>query len=290
MDAFKTPDELANHIIMEAQEPSTRVFVVLEGWNDQYLFAPHLHAEHALLLVAGSRELAEDAVRILNDERGDLPVIAILDADFERFEGRNPPAPNIFWTDGHDAEVMMLQSPALEKVLRERGSPNKLLSFTEDTNIRAQARAVHAALLARGRVLGALLLHNLRAELALSFKDLKLDRALEEKTWKMNEDKLINLVREKNPLHRLQNAALKVAITPILTRTDADDDLCRGHDLTTILAVGLGRVLGSERVDAQSLERELRLAFDTHCFQATALHVALVGWLEAREDERHLLR
>lgn len=54
-----------------------------------------------------------------------------MDADFWRLEGKQPASPNLFTTDTHDLETMILESKALEKLLTEYGSVTKIRKFTE---------------------------------------------------------------------------------------------------------------------------------------------------------------
>lgn len=283
MEAFASADELIASIIMESSGSPGAVFVIVEGDTDRRLYGPLLRAEAARLLVAGSREKGEAAALGVAKERPDRHALAILDADFERLEGRAPQAPSIFWTDGHDSEAMMLQSAALRKVLAERASVSKLETLRQGHRAASAEEAVREALRSRGRALGALRLHNQRAGLALDFKGLELGRkALPQQSWELDVGALVNLVRSRNTHAKLTNAALEAEVQAILQAGFDDAELCQGHDLLEILAIGLRRRLGDAAVQGEDLERELRLAFDVRCFAATRLYTALQAWAASR--------
>ena len=59
-------------------------------------------------------------------------VIAIVDANFMDFKGGRRASPNLFVTDTHDLETMILNSPALEKILIEFGSAMKIDRFIQE--------------------------------------------------------------------------------------------------------------------------------------------------------------
>ena len=51
---------------------------------------------------------------------------------FDILEGTVPLSQNLLFTDTHDLETMLLNSPALEKVLSEHGSETKINNFAKD--------------------------------------------------------------------------------------------------------------------------------------------------------------
>ncbi len=100
-------------------------------------------------------------MEILNKENFQR-ILAIVDADFERLECL-PNVPNLILTDTHDLETMLIQSPALDKVLAEIGSEEKITKFGKD---------IRSVLLQAGKPIGYLrsctILNGARSQLTLS--------------------------------------------------------------------------------------------------------------------------
>lgn len=65
------------------------------------------------------------------DRTGFRGALGIVDADFMALEQQESPSPNVLVTDLHDAECMMLASPALEHLLRELVDEKQVDSFKE---------------------------------------------------------------------------------------------------------------------------------------------------------------
>lgn len=103
-----------NTVANDARMRRTRFagsFVLVEGRADQKLYGKFIVKERCQILLCGSKQQVLAAVDIL---QGNLPgVIAIIDADFAHAAGEVPEHDNIFMTDGHDAEMMILSTRAV---------------------------------------------------------------------------------------------------------------------------------------------------------------------------------
>jgi len=219
MRGYQTAAIVANAVrMLRAQHPSAP-FLLVEGDTDVRLWR-HFVVAPCVILDAGGRANAEGALAVLTSSPDAAPVAAIVDADFDRLEGRAPAHPGLFWTDGHDVEVMMLATPALAAVLRERAVEARVASFTgvageEGTapptpglNEEQRVDRVRHALFLRARALGALRLHNHRATLNLDFKRLQLKQVCDVKLWTMNVPELLRLLAAHNARPGVTSEAL----------------------------------------------------------------------------------
>jgi hypothetical protein len=72
-----------------------------------------------------------EVIRVLETD-GFLGVVGILDADFDLVEGRPAKSGNLVIGDSHDLESMLVRSPALDGILIEFGSADKIERFGRD--------------------------------------------------------------------------------------------------------------------------------------------------------------
>lgn len=109
---------IAGRVRQKRQVHRTSVFVIVEGLDDKKFYLSFLDRERCRIEVAYGRPNVEAALAIL--EADCIPdVLAIVDSDFDILDGKPAASPNLFRTDTHDIETMMLVSPALDKLLRE---------------------------------------------------------------------------------------------------------------------------------------------------------------------------
>ena len=107
-------------------------FLIVEGESDRNGYKHLIDTESCRIIPAHGKENALDALDILEED--DFPgVLAVVDADFWRLEGIKPSSPNLFITDTHDLETMILKSPALGKLLTEFGSDSKIEELTQQS-------------------------------------------------------------------------------------------------------------------------------------------------------------
>jgi hypothetical protein len=74
---------------------------------------------------------------------------------------------------------------------------------------------------------------------------------------------------------------LKALAEAILAKDVAKPLLCQGHDVATVLGVGLQKAIGDRKVPqtwGSEIEKGLRLAFDHEFFRGTDLFAQLRRW------------
>ena len=160
---------------------------------------------------------------------------------------------------------MMLRSFALERILAEYGSDNKIAALPQD---------VRTLLLNAGMSIGYLRWISQKDGLNLTFEGIKFSKFLDEKSLILDEIKLIQTVQDKS-----QNWDLKSNRLSKQTSSKYDPwQICCGHDLVKILAIGLQRVLGTVRKEPEDLETSLRLTYRPQDFLETQLCQKLKEW------------
>ena len=262
-----TADREANAIRLE-RGSFPGVFLLVEGSTDKLFYSNLVNEKQCRIVVtiAGSsrKKRAIEVLTVL--EKSDFPgILAIVDADFDHLESIVYTNQNLFLTDTHDSETMMLRSSALERVLAEYGSEDKISALPQD---------VRTLLLNAGMSIGYLRWTSQKDGLNLTFEGIKFSKFLDEKSLILDEIKLIQTVKDKSQNWDLKSDRL---IQQIASQYDPWQ-VCCGHDLVKILSIGLQRVLGTVRKEPEDLETSLRLTYRPQDFLETQLCQNLKEW------------
>jgi hypothetical protein len=276
MKEVLTPVDLANTIRM-ARSSYEGAFLIVEGQTDALFYKRLTDSKRCRLIVAHNKENVVEILLIL--ESGNfVGALAIVDADFDLLESKVFVSSNIFLTDTHDLETMMLKSPALEKLLSERGSEAKLDKF-----VIVKGKELREALLEEGLHLGYLRWVSLRYGHALRFEGLKYRAFTDLTTLTIDQSKLIKVVKNHSQKLHLSDQELQQQIEAIRDETHNKWHVCCGHDLICLLLVGLHKAIGSydwKEIEPEILERDLRLAYESAWFRDTRLYASIRAWEE----------
>jgi hypothetical protein len=275
-----TAHRVANDIRMiRSQYAGT--FLLVEGVKDIRFYERFIDQERCRLIIAHNKENAVGTLSILDREKFS-GVLAIVDADFWVLEGISGDSPNLFLTDSHDLETMILDSPALEKFLTEYGSKNKIKTFTNQ-----YGKDVREILLEGGISIGYLRWLSLQDSLALKFEDLPFNKFVDDKTLTVNEVQLIRVVKNHSQKHQLNERHIQGRMARLRNDSHNPWHVCCGHDLICILSIGLRRAIGSYNageVEPEKIERALRLAYEQVYFLMTQLYKSIKAWEEVNNS------
>jgi len=265
-----TPDRIANKIRL-LRTQYTGSFFIAEGDTDTRVWENLVDSTKCRVENASNKD---NAVKVLNILEKDnfAGVLAVVDADFDILEKTVPLSPNLLLTDTHDLETMLLKSPALEKVLREHGSTEKIERFAQD---------IRQTLLQSAKIIGYLRWASLKFKYDLSFEGLAFNDFVEKKTLALNESKLIQTVKNKSQKPGLDEQEIRANMENLKTDTQDMWHVCCGHDMISILSIALCKALGtcnSKEVEPNVLEKYLRLAYESAHFRETQLYIAIQTW------------
>jgi uncharacterized protein DUF4435 len=270
------PHGIANQIISKRNYPGCESysFLLVEGETDRTFYMNVVDKGKCQIISAFNKSMVIQVLSILEEIRFS-GVLAIVDADFDVLEDKLPVSPNMCYTDTHDLETMLVQSPALESVLGESGSTEKIKQITQ--------KDIRTLLLECGISIGYLRWVSLQEKLDLVFKGLEFDTFIDRDAITINQAKLIQAVKDKSKKPDLVEAHLQASIQKL--QNDAHDPwhVCCGHDLVRLLSQGLQGVLSKEKKNTNDakpdrLEHDLRLAFERAYFYKTQLYVFIQQW------------
>jgi Protein of unknown function (DUF4435) len=271
---FLSVDRDANAIRLR-RSTFSGTFLLVEGSSDK-VFYERLIEKIACQLVTTSGKPSSKlrAIEILKilDKSNFHGVLAIVDADFDRLETSSHHSPNLLRTDTHDLETMLLNSFALDKVIAEFGSEEKIIRFGRD---------VRTALLEAGISVGYLLWISQRDGLNLTFDSITFSKFIDEQTLQIDDLRLIQEVQNKSQAFSLKSEDLQQRLTSQKSSSHDPWQVCCGHDLVEILSLGLRKAIGSSKAidtEPHSLERNLRLAYEEAYFRKTQIYLDIRTW------------
>ncbi|HWS82853.1 MAG TPA: DUF4435 domain-containing protein [Ktedonobacteraceae bacterium] len=272
---------VVRQILLERQyaDNEGRVFLIVEGSTDKRVYQWLVAENRCRIIAAQSKENAVKALTILEEE-GILGILAIVDADFMVLEEEQPSSPNLLLTDTHDLEMMTINSLALEKVLSEFGSADKIKDLVDK-----RKKDIRSLLLACAMPIGYLRWVSLRENLSLKFEDLKFEKFINKDDLTIDIMQLIRIVQShttgqkdsQKPL--LKDSDLHDKIEQLSSDTHDLWHVSCGHDVVTILSFGLRKAIGSSKIaEPDLIEKCLRLAYEHAFFSQTQLYTAIQIW------------
>ena len=272
MREFIDSRDVANTVMMLATAFDGTIAVV-EGITDRRLYGKFMDKDDVEIVIAHSKSNVRSAVREVYSDRKFGSVIGIIDADLDRLNGkrRNPP---LFLTDTRDSEGLMLRSRAFEDIVSEYADEEKLEMF-EDRNGDLKKVVLDSAY-----QIGILMYISERNGLGLSFKDLEFESFIDRRTLGCDVRRMIDDVMSRS------RSARDVSAKNIMQMIAAEEehdlwDVCRGHDLMSILAIGLRYIFGgnnARNIYGNQLSGSFRLAFDREDLESTELYRNTTRW------------
>jgi len=277
---FLTVDRVANNIRLRRSNYSG-TFLLVEGSSDKTFYERFIDKLACELVSTEGKKRAIETLAIL-EKSNFQGILAIVDADFDRLQDELSANPNLLRTDTHDLETMLINSPALDKVVTEFGSEKKINNFNRD---------IRTVLLEAGMSVGYLLWISQGDGLNLKFEGIKFSKFIDENTLQIDELKLIREVKNKSQALSLKDENLQ---QQLITKKSQNRDrwqVCCGHHLVEILSFSLRKVFKSNKptdVEPNILERSLRLAYEQVFFLETELYSEIRRWEQNNEPYKVL--
>ena len=257
-------------------------FVVVEGNTDSRLYGKFIDEKACEVVVAESKKNLIECIEACNREslQG---IIGIIDADFWRLEHLCVASDNLFLTDYHDLECMLIQSKAYDNVLSEYANKNKYMRFEE------QKKATLKTLILKSTAkIGYLRWYSLINNLGFKFSNLDFNTFVSQEDLEVDIRKLIQFVLIQSKKQSVLKAEMVLKEMERLKNKQHDLwDVCCGHDLIEILSIGFIHVFGeynAKNLFPGNLEGSFRLAYAYDCFLNTALYKDLITWQKLNSD------
>ncbi|MBF0474628.1 MAG: DUF4435 domain-containing protein [Deltaproteobacteria bacterium] len=291
MKDFITPRRTANAILMlraHAQYRS-KSFLVVEGPTDRDIFDRLIDQNNCDIKVASGKDNVIMVLKELQKGKDRFEgVLGVIDTDFWMLNGTASPVDNLFLTDTHDLETMIISSPALEEVVRDYSPPDCVLSPEEMTAI------IRGTLISIGKDIGYLRWLNDTESLGLRFEGLPITDFVEPMTQVIDIAGLTSATRVGGNGDSLEEAVIKHKFCELQEVAADPWQLCQGHDLMSLLEIFLPLIIEENCGDdtaagpsgqfaSAEISQSLLAAFGPGLFAETKLHASIQKW----EEENH---
>lgn len=265
------------------------VHILVEGIKDLKVYTKFFKRTEVRLTPTTGKYKQREAYYLLTG-RGFANAIAIRDADFIRIKGNPKFIPDfpddIFITDGHDAEMMMIMVDTLEDLFAVSVDQETKSNLEKSINSSIQKLVLDIAYM-----VGCLRFADKKYSLGLSFKPerpegnrIKFKKFIDEKTFSLNVEQMIHIIWEYSK-NRGQDVSSKEIITTgfnnILSQKNSPVDMINGHDVAEVVCIVSSQGLKSKSAIFQHpdrVEESLALSFDRSKFRRTKLYQEILQW------------
>ena len=247
----RRPVSIANAIrLKRSHHPGC--FLIVEGRDDRLFFEQFVDCA---VQVADGKSNVVEVIDILDADS--FPgAVGVIDADLDHVESYSWQSRNIIVLETYDLEALLIKSRALERVLVELGSSEKIDNRTKHP----LDELIDAAL-----PIGCLRLHSRRSELTLKFDGMRYARFVDRDSLQTDVRELVREVKNRSQQSDLVCNDTAQEIRRIEDTMNDPWLVCCGTDMVEILSIGLRNALGTNNAGAVKpdlLRTHLRLAYE----------------------------
>jgi len=268
-----TAHSIANEVRM-TRSLHKGTFLLVEGGTDARVFKRFVDKANCKVIPANGKDKALDALKILEDDNF-KGALVIVDADFWHLEGIKPGSANLLFTDTHDLETMILSAPeVLEKLQSE---------FGHDKKMKLLPKPVVDLVLDCSLPIGFLRWWGESSTDAppIRFRELTFENFIDKAKLTVNINQLIEEIKNNLRDVEIDEKAIKDKIRSFKKENHDPWQVCCGHDMVHVLAIGFRSVFGNKNVStwtAAQLEGTLRVSYEYSHFRLTRLHGSIEEW------------
>lgn len=267
-----SPEIQANSIRLKRQVHN-KCFLVVEGQDDRKFFEHFVDKAACSIMVACGKPNVIEVIATL--EKDQIPgIVGVVDADLDHIEGHQSSSDNLIVLETADLEALLIRSSALDHVLVELGSREKISQFDGD---------VREVLVMAAAWIAYLRLHSRRAGLKLRFKTLKYEKFINAKLLSIDIDALAQEAMNCSQRHDLSCMDIVAKLRSIHGSIKDLWLICYGKDMIRILSYGLRKTLGrgknkAKDVTPEIIAKDLRLSFNWDDMNKSVLCQNLREW------------
>ena len=242
--------------------------LVVEGPTDHRLYGKFTDRDQVRTVIANSKQNVKNVVREVGGRRGLKEVVGIIDSDLDILLGAEC-RPPLFRTDTRDSESLMTCSDSFREVLWEYADQD-LLSRFEERYGDVVGRIENGAY-----PLGLLMYASHEEGFNLCFKDLVFEDFIDRRDLSCSVSALCRSVVANTMRCPVSPRTLQGILEEYLAEEHDPRSVCRGHDLVSVLNVGLKYIFGSDNgrhLKDSVIGSALRLSYDLQQFSATKLY------------------
>jgi hypothetical protein len=242
-----------------------KVWIIVEGNDDLKLFRKLIDGSSSNVSIEESYGGKTELIKIVSEfiDKNDR-VIGIRDADFIHFDGNNESTNNIFLTDYHDAEMMMISCDNTFRSL--------LAEFTQNEGLELRDKILNSIMFVAGtRWI------NESEGLSIRFEGLGFSNffKINDKITLDNSTFIVTLM--KRSINKKRSVSVDEINKKISNVTDFYN-FCNGHDFQKVFALYVSSKKTGKTINEDSVSRSFRLAYSFSDFAKTHLYKQLQQW------------
>ena len=283
MTIFREPSGWVAAALMDSSFTGSYIFV--EGCSDERFWKKYLDNQNIKICVCNGWECVVEVIKLLNIKNFER-CIGVIDRDFRSIQGEDDcNEENLFYTDYHDIEIMMLESDALKSIL---------IAIDRDNKIGRVCNYDYSLILKRLYAvtdqIGYLKLANINNHLQLIFKKQN-NHEIRKPKYEDLFDKHGNYLGITDLINKVcgftssyssiginRDSVLKAFQKECVNYYDSKQ-LSNGHDVLCVLSCFVSRACGiKEKYSQENLESLLYSSYHITDFCKTQLFKDLFGW------------
>ena len=263
----ETIDEVVIDLEREIWNPSNtgKIAVIVEGEDDIKLYQKLFNKDSVFLYCADNWYFVVEATKRLSAFQN--RIIGIKDADFDSVLGIDYSSiPNLFQTDTHDAETLIINNEIINNLLMEYVGD---IDDTLISNISEQLSWYSH-----------LRLFNQVNQFGIRFKGFKIGKIYSKPNYTIDPDSFLQKVKEHGDNSKITNFPNKYDIENIKTAIPIADPLMlsNGHDLTNCIGIYLTGKTKGGGISGKDICRQLRIHYNINIFKNTDLYKNIDNW------------
>lgn len=264
--------EKMNELRLDISNPQNKgkCYIFLEGDSDVRLFRKIFNLENCKVeRIPGAKGKLEEAVNILSVIYG--MVFGIRDADFLNLKNGNVATNNLFLTDKHDAEMMMV---AVDEIVS-----SILFEFTKVPP--GKHARVRMDILRSISFIGYLRWYNEVNNDELNFSSVGFGDVIDMNTFQLNEQQYLAKLVLQSPRAKQRDVNIIAAEVSRLTNSSYDlFQLCNGHDFMKALSIYLNQNSAQKSLNEASVATIFRTSYTFEHFKQTKLFQLTRDWAD----------
>jgi hypothetical protein len=252
-----------------ASPSNAKIIILVEGADDARIYRLFFDAQHTFIKEMKGKVFVEKALNDLNTIITNI--IGIRDADFLHLENTPSPLPNLFLTDTHDLELMLLQADSVfQKLVNE---------YNINANFRAQLLEIVA-------FLGYFRWYNEKNDwyneqgepIGFTFTGLQLNKFY--KNNALDKQNLVEqVIKQSKQVPETDSNQTIYAVAQLQNNTHDLWQVCNGHDCIKVLAAHINQVnFGKKSINDKDLEQSIRFAYHITDFKQSILYKNTQAW------------
>lgn len=269
-------DRLLSSILFIRPPGDNHVILIVEGGTDFKFYSNCICDEKYILTSDFRDDISEgrkgkviETIMKANEE-GIEGVIGLIDADFDNLSNISTEE-NLYRTDTHDLEAMLIKSKRTLKKVLIRYSKDRCLIPDLDIS------KIQSIILSSSKYIGYALWCSNNYRWRIDFKKFPINQCIDN-SCRLNIEKMCEILSKRATSGEISSTKIKLEVCKKLSEQWDIWQVCRGKEMIRVLAHYISFCLKNCSVRYDDLVHDLILAFEKDDFFKTNLYSSLMKW------------